>query len=262
VKIHFKILLVVFLIFGELKSQEKYDVFKDKYCDNPINYTEYLFLKESLLNKFQNRNYKIKIYDALLAFTFHNSNLPYVEAAEDIYDAIDIFLSPGCKKCIILRRELFKNNPSNSLSSAIVYDDFNFVYGGTRPPCCCLQFYRIDNIGIDSIDNQIKISKFLFDSICNEILFQISNEYIDYRKAIIICRVYNTIVMNNLNENIHRRFLKLFDRLKYKNEVWEILKIGYESYSFPVFDFGEINKKASSYDIVDLNNPNIKYKFD
>jgi len=261
-KSNLKIILFLVLFIGELKSQKNYDAFNNKFCDNPINYTEYLFLKESLLQKFQNRNYKIKIHDALLAFTFRNSDPPYVETIDDIYDAIDMFLSPKSERCKILRRKIFKNNVPNSNSSAIIYEDFNFVLGRTRPPCCCLQFYRIDNISIDSVSNQIKISKFLFDSICNEIIFQNSNEYIDHRKALLICRVYNTIIMNNLDENIHRRFLKCFKKLKYKNEVLESLKIGNSGYSFPVFDFGEINKKASSYEIVDLNNPNIKYKFE
>jgi len=213
------------------------------------------------LIKLKSRRNIIDVSEALAIFAIKNSDLTASNYNYSDLDEFYYFGNPNNPRYSKLNKKLFKNI-SYSHGYGIIFNDYNLTWGGIGDFSSCLSIYKLENINPNNINAEIPISKYFFDYLCYELTSRSSFEYINYFQAIIICRLYNTIIRMKLNEKIHLKFIKRFSLNKYKIEIWEILKNGHEFYSFPMFDFGESQKKASSYQIVDFQDPIIKYKFD
>lgn len=259
--IHRVIFVIIF--FGS-KSYSQIVPLSNSKCLNPINIDEYYLLYESVIDAIQIRNVNIDTYDFIstclikqtskenTTYQFHNSN--------DL-DATNYFTKVGFSRYNkTINRCLSKNNISASKGLGILFEDYNFTWGGNMGDCCCLNIYKMDTINIDQVKSTIPISKYIFDYLCFKIQKTLSLKYINYRTAIIVCRIYNTIKLYNLKDGFYLKFNKIIESEEVLNELREVLNYRV-NYPFSLFDIGDYSKKASSYEIVDITNPVITYKF-
>lgn len=230
-------------------------------CENPINIEEYNFIYENVLKKIQKRNFRIDETDALVIFTLENTYIDCKKNYCTTVNSIQCFGNSSFSRYNKTIKRLFNKNIGTNTGYGITYHDYNFSRGGKGDDCCCFNIYILNSNKTDSILPKIPISKFFFDYICKEMAKCIKKEFIDYERALIICRIYNTIKMYNLNNRIYNNFMKKVKLLKYQKEIKEFLEYGNKDYPFPLSNFGEVQKKASSYEIVDIQNPTIKYTY-